>query len=80
MTLFVGICLFVGILLGQRFKVLVLAPALALTLVLTSGAEIARGDAIWAIVLMELATITSLQMGYLAGTGIRHLLIVARAR
>lgn len=79
MTPFILISLFIGILLGQRFKVLILAPTLAFGLIVTFGAEVARGDAIWATVIMEVATITSLQMGYLAGTGMRHLLIVARS-
>jgi uncharacterized membrane protein YjjP (DUF1212 family) len=80
MTPFILISLFIGFLLGQRFKVLILVPGLALTLIVTFGAEVARGEAIWAIARMEMALITSLQMGYLAGTGMRHLLIVARAR
>jgi hypothetical protein len=67
MTLFIVISLLVGMALGQRFNVLVLVPALALTLVLTIGTGIGHADALGAIVAMVVATITSLQVGYLAG-------------
>ncbi len=73
------ISLLVGMVLGRRFKVLVLVPAIALTLMLTIGTGIVRADALWAIVATAVATIASLQIGYLAGTGIRHLMVAARA-
>jgi hypothetical protein len=79
MTLFIVISLLFGMALGQRFKVLVLVPAIALTLVLTIGTGIGHADALGAIVAMAVATIASLQVGYLSGTGIRHLVVAARA-
>jgi hypothetical protein len=71
------ICL-AGMALGQRFKVFVLVPAIALTLVFTIGAGIAGADAALSIGLMTAAAATSLQVGYLAGSGIRQFLM-ARA-
>ena len=62
--------LLVGIFLAQRFKVLVLAPV---------GAGIARANAVWALGLTAAVTIVGLQIGYLLGIGIRHLIVVARA-
>jgi hypothetical protein len=79
MMVFVVLSLLVGMVLGQRFKVLVLVPAIGLALLVTIVAGIARADALWPIVLMSAAVIASLQLGYLAGTGIRHLIVAARA-
>jgi hypothetical protein len=73
------ISLLAGMVLGQRFKVPVLVPATALGLVLAIGAGIAHADAVGSIVLMAAVTATSLQIGYFAGIGIRHLMVVARA-
>jgi hypothetical protein len=73
------ISLLVGMFLGQRFKVLVLAPVILLTLILAIGAGIARVDAVWALGLTAAVTIVGLQIGYLLGIGIRHLIVVARA-
>jgi hypothetical protein len=69
-----------GMALGQRFKLLVLAPAILLTLVLAVGAGVARADTPWRIGLTAAGLITSLQIGYLLGLGIRHVLIRARAK
>jgi hypothetical protein len=79
MTQLIVISLLAGMVLGQRFKVLVLAPAIAFAVLAAIGAGVARPDAIWAIVLAAVATTASLQIGYLAGIGIRHLRIAARA-
>ncbi len=73
------ISLMVGMVLGQRFKVPVLLPAAALALLATIGDEAARGEGFWPTVLSAAVVVASLQLGYLAGVGIRHFLIVARA-
>lgn len=69
-----------GMVLGQRFKMLILAPASFLALVLAVGAGIARAETPWTIALAAAALITCLQSGYLLGLGIRHLLPLARAK
>lgn len=79
MMLFVAVSLLVGMVLGQRFKVLVLVPAIALTLPLTIAAGLLRADPLGAIVVLAVASIASLQIGYLAGTGLRYLMSAARA-
>ena len=66
------ISLLVGMVLGQRFKVMVLLPTIAIALVLAIGAGLARVDTVCWIVVMAAATATSLQIGYLVGIGIRH--------
>jgi hypothetical protein len=74
------ISLLVGTFLAQRFKVLVLAPVILLfTVILAFGAGIARADAGWTVGLTATMTIVGLQIGYLLGIGIRHLIVVARA-
>ncbi len=71
--------LLVGMLLAQRFKVLVLVPVILLTLVFAIGAGIARADGVWAVGSTAAVTIVGLQIGYLLGIGIRHLIVLARA-
>ena len=78
MTLAV-ISLLAGMVLGQRFKALVLIPAIAIGLVIAIGARILAADAVWSIVLMGAVTATSLQIGYFAGIGIRRLMVAVRA-
>ena len=73
------ISLLAGMVLGQRFKVLILVPATALALAFTVGVGIAQAEAVWSIVQMAAVTAAALQIGYLAGIGIRHGLVAARA-
>ena len=73
------VSLLVGMVLGQRFSVLILVPGIGLALVVTIVAGIARADAAWPIILTSAAVVTSLQIGYLAGTALRHLLVAGRA-
>jgi hypothetical protein len=78
MTL-VLICVLLGAVLGLRFKVLVLIPGLAVMLPITAGAGIVRADALGRIVFAMVAGAICLQVGYLAGICMRHLMVVARA-
>jgi hypothetical protein len=69
------ISLLVGAVLGQRFKVLVLIPATALTVM--AGTAFAHADTFWQILGAALVATTSLQIGYFAGAGIRYLMAMA---
>ena len=60
-----------GILLGLRFKVLVLVPASVLATVVIASSE--RGNELSVIVLTLVGTLVALQMGYLAGGILRFL-------
>jgi hypothetical protein len=71
------VSLLVGAMLGQRFKVLVLMPATAILLVLAVGTGVTQVQTTWSIFLMVAATATSVQIGYLFGIGIRHVLPAA---
>ena len=70
------ICLLVGAVLGQRFKVQVLIPAMALGV--TAAAGLAHASTFWQILGAVLVATTSLQIGYLAGVGIRYLMAAVR--
>jgi hypothetical protein len=61
----------IGILLGLRFKVLVLVPASVLATVVIILSE--SGHELSVIVLTLVGTLVSLQMGYLAGGILRYL-------
>jgi membrane protein DedA with SNARE-associated domain len=73
------VSLLIGMALGQRFKVLVLVPGSGLAFIVAVLIGITRAEAAWTIVLMSVGVAASLQVGYLVGTTIRHLLVAARA-
>jgi hypothetical protein len=73
------ISLMIGVVLARRFKVLVLAPAFMLTLLLAVGTGLARTDAAWSIGSTALVVIVGLQIGYLFGSGMRHVMVLVRA-
>ncbi len=70
------ICLLVGAVLGQRFKVLVLIPAMALAVTAASG--FAYAGTLWQVLGAAFVATTSLQIGYLGGIGIRYLIASGR--
>jgi hypothetical protein len=73
------ISLLIGTVLARRFRVLILAPAFVVTLLLAIGAGLARSDEAWSIGLTALVVIGGLQVGYLLGIGMRHVMVLARA-
>jgi hypothetical protein len=70
------ICLLVGAVLGQRFKVMVLIPATAVAL--TAAAAFAHAGTLWQNLGAVLLVTSSLQIGYFAGVAIRYLVASAR--
>jgi hypothetical protein len=73
------ISLTIGIVLARHFKVLILAPAFMLTLVLAVGAGLAHTAAGLSIGSTTLVIIIGLQVGYLLGSGMRHVMVLVRA-
>ena len=59
--------LLTGGILGFRFKVIILFPAIILTVVVTSSIEVAQGQDAWSSALITLAAVIAIQMGYLSG-------------
>jgi hypothetical protein len=74
-----AISLLVGAVLGQRFKVLALAPVIALTLLFAVGASLVRHAPAWSSAEIAAVAVVGLQVGYLFGLGFRHLMVLARA-
>jgi hypothetical protein len=72
------VMLLVGMALGQRFTVLILAPAIPLVLATAIGLGVARSQAPWAIALAAVVAVACLQIGYLLGLGVRQLILTAR--
>jgi hypothetical protein len=66
----------VGIVLGLRYKVLILVPAVMLAMLSAIIVGIADADRFWSIVLMTLELITAVQLGYLVRT-VTHAAIAA---
>ena len=65
--------LLVGMALGQRFTVLVLALAIVPAVVIAVGIGIARGETPGMITLLTVAAVACLQIGYLLGLGVCQL-------
>ncbi len=66
----------IGIVLGLRYKVLILVPAVLFAMVLAIAIGVARADSVWSIVLTTIVVLTAVQLDYLAGTVI-HAIIAA---
>jgi len=64
----------VGAALGQRFKVMVLMPVIAIVLVLVVATGVSLAETAWAIALMAATAATCLQIGYFVGIAIHHVL------
>jgi hypothetical protein len=79
MTTLILICLLLGAVLGQRFKILVLVPGMAAVLPLVAAVGIVRADPYGQIAIAVIVAAVSLQLGYLAGIALRHLMVLLRA-
>lgn len=79
MTAIAILSLLLGMVLGQRFKVLALVPAIAATFAFAITVEIARAQSPWLIGISAALAIGCLQIGYLLGLGVRQLLAMSHA-
>ncbi len=68
----------IGALLGLRFRVFILVPAIAIGSAATLGLGMAHDDSLWSILLVLVIAISALQLGYLGGVVIRT--VSARAQ
>lgn len=66
--------LLVGAVLAQRFKVVVLVPATVMVLATATGTGFVQAQSAWWTILLAVAGTASIQIGYLAGLGIRYFL------
>jgi hypothetical protein len=80
MIVLLAVGIFVGIILGLRFKALVLVPTLLVAVGLVAMMGIAEGHHLRAILLTVFGLVVSLQVGYVAGCVSQHPSTVARQR
>ena len=73
------VCLLAGAVLGQRFKVFILFPAMVPALFFALVVAAMHGATVWGLVATALIAAASLQIGYLGGIGVRHLAVAERA-
>src|SRR5579871_5306891 len=73
-----SISFLLGAVLGLRFNVLVLIPAMVIGMVLAIGAGTTHPQAVWGIIKMAAAAAICLQCGYFAGIFVRHFLSAER--
>jgi hypothetical protein len=64
------VCVVAGAVLGLRYNVLVLVPAVTLAMLLAVAVGVARAESFWSIVLMTIVFAAAVQLGYLAGAAI----------
>jgi hypothetical protein len=69
-----------GAALGLRFKVMILVPALTLTMLFAAIVGVTRGDQFWSIAVAMILLGTAIQVGYLAGILIRAKIASVRAQ
>ena len=67
-----------GVALGLRFKVLVLFPAILMSLVLNAGIAAAQGNDLWATLLAIALSAIGIQVGFLGGISARYFLMARR--
>jgi hypothetical protein len=70
----------VGAALAQRFKIMVLIPAVATVLMLAVGIGFTNAYTSWSIVVTAATAATSMQIGYLIGMSIHGFLAAASSR
>jgi hypothetical protein len=69
-----------GVALGQRFKVMVLMPGIAIVLVLAVGSGVTHAQTAWSIILTAVLAAVCLQIGYLTGLFVHHVHVAALSR
>lgn len=72
MIVLLAVGIFVGIILGLRFKILVLVPTLLVAVGVVAMVGIAEGHHLNAILLTVFGLIVSLQIGYVVGCVSQH--------
>jgi hypothetical protein len=71
--------LLVGAVLGMRFKVLILLPAIVASFLVIGAVGIGSSTGLGFVALAAIVAATCLQLGYLIGVALRHAVGLARA-
>jgi len=80
MTAFAAAAILIGTLLGLRFKVLILAPAMALGSPVTLAIGLVYNDSVWLVLFAMVLAAAALQVGYFTGAIIRVVVIATCVR
>jgi hypothetical protein len=64
----------IGAVLAQRFKIMILLPATVMVLMTAVAAGIAQTHTAWWAIMVAAIVGISMQVGYIVGLGIRHVL------
>jgi hypothetical protein len=72
------VSILLGAILGVRFKVLILVPTIGIGLLVVLAGGLVKHDSLTRIALAVVLMTTCLQVGYLAGIGVRCFLLWAR--
>ena len=80
MMILLVVSFLVGAVLGQGFKIYVLAPSFVISVFLAIATGLAHVDTLWSVVLMAVTIAIGMQFGYLFGICINLVLGVALAR
>lgn len=80
MTMLAMTAMLIGAVLGLRFKVLVLFPAIFIGSAAALGIGMAHNNGLWSVLLSMILAISALQMGYLGGAVIRFISTGTRIR
>jgi hypothetical protein len=80
MTFVAVIAFSVGVILAQRFRVFVLAPVLALTILVAFGVVIIVGAHPCQAAVCAIVALVGVQVGYLGGAPFRGLAVVAHGQ
>jgi hypothetical protein len=78
MTMFTMTAVLIGAVLGQRFKVLILGPAIVISLAAIIAFAIALHNSLWSTLFVMALITTALQIGYLGGIVTRFVIAAAR--
>jgi len=76
--MFVVLNILFGAVLGMRFKVFVLFPAIAVGAALTASVAAMQGTGVWSTVVATALSIVGLQLGFLGGVVTRHFVAASR--
>ena len=79
MSMLVLSLFFIGAALGMRFKVLILTPAIGLTIMAILARGMIHGDSASTVAITAFLAAGCLQIGYLGGAATRHTLTLRRA-
>jgi hypothetical protein len=71
------LCILIGVLLGLRFKVLILLPAVAVALPVIIAGGVVHGDRPFRIFLCSVLAAAAIQFGYVLGACARLLIVRA---